>query len=87
MQTIELDEAAARAFNSIRDHARAKNLSIDEYICQLQATASLDTCRVRPEILRPENLGAFLKELGKAPDGTPVLPRDFSRDDIYSDRY
>jgi hypothetical protein len=79
MVTIEVNQATAEV---LKAKAEALRLPLDAYLRTLAERDVLMAQAPKPTL---EEFDRDMDELASGLDGLPVLPRDFSRADIYAD--
>ena len=78
---VDKIEVSAETAQLIRNEAKRRGVSVDEYLRTLAETtaAGIDTALSEAEV------GKILDELAAMGKEIPSLPQDFSREDIYSE--
>jgi len=88
MVTIELDDQSAEVFERLVARAKANQVPLSHYLSVLanHADAKAKDVLSRPRPRKSaEEVQAILDRIAKVPPGTPSLPRDYSRDDMYDE--
>ena len=80
-----LDQIKPDTAETIRAEARARGLSVDEYLKSLLPQANGDDGSVDESKMSLREIDQLLEELAEGSENLAPLPPDFSREDIYSD--
>ena len=78
---IDKIEVSAETAQLIRNEAKKRGVSVDEY---LRALADTTAAQIESELSESE-VEKILDELAAMGKDLPPLPQDFSREDIYSE--
>ncbi|MBI3949986.1 MAG: hypothetical protein HY314_05975 [Acidobacteria bacterium] len=80
--TIEVGQETAEVLETLKAKAAARGLSLDAY---LRTLAERDVSLTQPPKPTLEEFDRDMDQLASGLDGLPILPRDFSRADMYAD--
>jgi len=78
---VDKIEVSAETAQLIRNEAKKRGVSVDEY---LRALADTTAAQIENELSESE-VDKILDELAAMGKDLPPLPQDFSREDIYSE--
>ena len=77
-----LEDVTPETAETLHAHAKAQGLSVDAYLRALLGLGSDENALAdMPE----KEFDALMEDFAKGTENVPLLPPDFSRDDIYSD--